>query len=195
MRIVTYFDDYSWSQYAQSWRKPSVKVLDPIVLYPESLKDDAKKEIVDSFVSTNVCSTQFFELCKFVSSLVDKDDYYALISPKIAPPSNLVVSKDALCMLSGDVSTGLKVDTSRSITNLSNRVDVIKTLDEISSKEGGLLDPSLIVGTKDFWIAFSGFQSYLSKSNYIFQDEVKYPDLVLNLFYSSSASFSIEVQK
>lgn len=184
MKTITYFDENLWNEYGREWKKSSVKVLNPVVLYPDQLSDTIKKEITKCF-STTICSSVSFSSiidCSLSKILEDGEDC-VISSPSNFMPFNINTEKDAFCKKK-NVDRNFQVEFSRSVFNLEDRVRLIKSLDNI------ILDSSLVWGTYDFWIALNGFHSYLNRVGFIRSSSNHYGDLILNIFYLNSSSFS-----
>ena len=195
MKILTYFDDNLWSKYGKSWKKPSVKVLEPIILFSKDVLQETRSDLENSFQSARPCDIRFDKLCDFfLSELMDEGKDYAIASPEHVPPFELAAGKDAFCSLK-EFDEDSIFDISKCAFNLLDRADIVDKLNNIQLDKGGLLDSSLIWGTPDFWTGFVGFQKYLINSRYIYTFDKNYATLVLNLFYCTSSSFSLEVVK
>ena len=192
MQVLTYFDKDSWSLNRRNWFGSNGSGV--FAFCSPELDDDSKREIDRTFASTYYCDVRFDRLCNFLLSKVFKEgNDYLLVAPDIHPPFDIVTNKDAFCKAKKvtDLEVGA-IQTTDCILNLSNRVEFIRSLE----KKGVLLDSSLILGSADFWIAFVGFQNYLKDVEYLNSFlTLNYADLVLNLFYHSSSSFSLEVEK
>lgn len=196
MRIITYFDESTWDQFGQSWRRPNIQVLDPIIIYSDGMSGQLRKEITDFFSTKHTTADKFDEVCFFLlDKVLEEGKSYLLVSPECLPPFSVTTNSDAFCRLKNDLSKGQKIDSTMSMPNISNRVEVVRILESISERLGGLLDSSFIFGTFDFWVSFIGFQKYLRDSGFLTCSNSYYRDLVLNLFYNSSSSFSMEVEK
>lgn len=196
MRIITQFNKSTWDQFGQSWRRPNIQVLDPVVVCSDDLSGELRKEITDFFSTTYRAVDRFDELCFFLlDNVLEEGKSYLLVSPEHLPPFTVKTNSDAFCRLKRNVPKDQKIDSTMSMTNISNRVEAVRTLESISDRLGGILDSSFIFGTFDFWVSFIGFQRYLRGSGFINYSTVNCSDLVLNLFYNSSSSFSLEVEK
>jgi hypothetical protein len=193
MKVLTYFDDDLWSKYGKTWKKPSVKVIDPIVFCSKDASPETRLEIESAFSSFRVCDVRFFQLCDFfMSEVLEGEKDYSLVSPDKSPPFDVLTNKDAFCTIK-DSTDDVIFEISKCAFNLLDRVEVIEKLNSIRLEKGGILDPSLIWGTSDFWIGFTGFQRYLKNSGYVTNNVDRYySSLALNLFYCTSESFSLE---
>lgn len=192
MRILTYFDKDSWNQYHKNWYG-SVGAEVFAFCSPE-LDDDSKREADRIFASVYYCDVRFDMLCNFfLSNVLKEGEDYLLVSPDSRPPFSFVTNKDVFCRVKNVPNLEASaIQVTDSILNLSNRVEIIRVLEN----KGLILDSSFLFGTADFWTDFVGFQNYLKDVEYLNNfASPNYPDLLLNLFHQSSSSFSMEVEK
>lgn len=201
MKIFTYFDRETWASTGKNWLQLAGKSrLKDVNVFFSSLSSEEETSLIGvcsdlGFNHQAVDSVSFLSVCKIVSNklLDSRCDSGLLLSPSINPSFVLSDSKDAFCHLLADPQIDL--DIVSSIFNIKQRYEAVLKLEKVKELYGGFLDSSLIFGTADFWHSFAGFQKYLNKNNFFESLTDRYGDLVLNLFFHSADSFSLETKK
>lgn len=201
MKTFTYFDKETWTSNGKDWLKSACKsrLKDVNVLFSAlSSEDEAGLSNACSELGFNqypVDSVSFLNVCKIISDkLLDSEcDSGLLLSPSVNTSFVLSDSKDAFCCLTAESQIDLEIVSP--IFNINQRYEAVSKLEKVKELYGGFLDSSLVFGTADFWHSFSGFQKYLNKNNFFESLTDRYGDLVLNLFFYSADSFSLETKK
>lgn len=110
--------------------------------------------------------------------------------PDATPKGGIPEERDVTCSREKVLDA---VEVVTPIANLHDRAKVVKLLrGKIETVYKGLLSPSYVLGTWDFWNGYTAFQNYLHDRNYL-DARLAYNELTLNLYIALAGSVSLEI--
>lgn len=191
-KVATCFSDDIWEANGPSWIRHAKSAGLTGFVVGLGLSEDASRAVVESgfdFIGLPAQPRLRSEVFESFVSKLDKGEFCLWTRPFAKPVADLHTDMDVRVGTS-DAS----VDSlCQSVINLYDRVAMIASInDRIIQTYGKVLSTEYILGSREFWIGFSGCHAYLGNKEYVDQ-LLPCEDLVLNFFIAFANSFSVEV--
>lgn len=191
-KVATCFSDDTWQAHGPSWLRHAKSAGLKGFLVGLGLSEDASRSVTEmgfEYIGLPAQPRMRADVFQSFAVKLEKGEFCLWTRPNAKPHAGLQTNMDVLV----GTSKASVDDLCQSVINLYDRVAMAASIeDRVVHTYGGVLSTEYILGSREFWVGFSGCHSYLGSKEYIDQ-LLPCEDLVLNFFIAFANSFSIEV--
>lgn len=187
--ITTYLNSENWESCGLTWLRKVKSLLVKTekykcIIMTNSLKPDAEskiKELGFEFIPYNIKYNDQRDILSWIVENIN--DSCLLVKPDVVQIDLLNAHFDFAV---SDKQVADIYEFVSPIKSLNHRVEAIKKLKHL---QDAFVKPNCLFGSRDFWIAYSGFVNLMHDKNFVDYNE---PTLFLNLFTALTPVFAHE---